>query len=75
VVFDMNWLNVSSSDLSSAVEYLSYWLNSVVINARSNCGIYSTHRYEVADAAEYIRNSGLLDATFSGSLAWPSVVE
>jgi hypothetical protein len=45
------------------------------MSARRDCGIYSKHRDEVADAAEHIRVSGLLDATFSRSLAWPSVVE
>jgi hypothetical protein len=34
-----------------------------------------THWDEVAEAAEYIRISGLVDATLLRSLAWPSVVE
>jgi GTPase SAR1 family protein len=81
IVFDMNWLSSTSSDLQGALEYLAFWMNSVAMNTRTDDKTFApiflvgTHKDQISDAAEHTRISTLLDVTFKYSAAWASVVE
>jgi GTPase SAR1 family protein len=81
IVFDMNWLTDTTAHSTVALEYLSFWLNSVAMHTKvegqGSAPIYlvGTHKDQVADVEVHSRISQLLDKTFSYSAAWPSVVE
>jgi GTPase SAR1 family protein len=81
IVFNMNWLSTKSTNSAGALEYLSFWLNSVAMNTRTEgqkmapIFLVGTHKDQVSKADEHIRISEMLEATFSYSVAWPSIIE
>jgi GTPase SAR1 family protein len=81
IVFNMNWLAGTTAHSTAALEYLSFWLNSVAMHTKvegqGSAPIYlvGTHKDQIADVEIHSRISQLLDKTFSYSAAWPSVVE
>jgi GTPase SAR1 family protein len=81
VVFNMTWFAADRSSLKTleALSYLSYWLNSVVLNTRHQGSIapillVGTHKDIVSDRADHLRISVLLSDTFCRSTAWPAIV-
>jgi GTPase SAR1 family protein len=81
IVFNMNWLASSSTNSAGALEYLSFWLNSVAMNTKTEnqktapIFLVGTHKDQISDADEHVHISELLDATFAYSAAWSSIVE
>jgi GTPase SAR1 family protein len=81
VVFDMTWFADEGSEKAvEALSYLSFWLNSVVLNTSREDGtsrvvLVGTHKDVVADATDHVRISTLLSEAFCGSPAWSSIVQ
>jgi GTPase SAR1 family protein len=81
IVFNMNWLSTNTMNSAGALEYLSFWLNSVAMNTKAGnqkiapIFLVGTHKDEISDVAEHIRISELLAAAFSYSAVWPSIIE
>jgi GTPase SAR1 family protein len=86
VVFNMNWLAIASKHLVEALENISFWLNSVAMNTRTECSeepkvrmapifLVGSHKDQVFSATEHVRISDLLKRTFAYSSAWKFIVE
>jgi GTPase SAR1 family protein len=81
IVFDMTWLTVNSVYSVGALEYLSFWLNSVAANTSTGeqkmapIFLVGTHKDQVARTEDHSDISNLLRKVFSYSTVWPFVVE
>jgi GTPase SAR1 family protein len=86
IVFNMNWLTTGSKHLVEALENISFWLNSVAMNTRTECSeepkarmapvfLVGSHKDQVFSANEHVRISDLLKTTFSYSTVWQFIVE
>jgi GTPase SAR1 family protein len=81
IVFTMNWLVTSEAHSTAALEYLSFWLDSIAVHTKSQkqelapIFLAGTHKDQVPDVEAHGRISLLLDAKFGCSAAWPAVVE
>jgi GTPase SAR1 family protein len=80
VVFNMTWFEGACPEKSAeALSYLSFWLNSVVINTTDKgktapIVLVGTHKDIIFDAEAHRRISKLLSDTFGVSKAWKAVV-
>jgi GTPase SAR1 family protein len=86
IVFDMNWLAAGCKHFVAALENISFWLNSVAINTRTDSSadqkitmapvfLVGSHKDQVSSAVEHVRMSDLLRKTFSYSAVWQFIVE
>ncbi|KAJ1430248.1 hypothetical protein B484DRAFT_395990, partial [Ochromonadaceae sp. CCMP2298] len=82
LVFNMEWLEGGDAVQQLAcLDYLRFWLNSVVIHTLNNKGetapvaFVGTRKDIVSDPKQHGRISALLYDTFSSSVAWPYVLE
>ena len=67
---------------SQCLEYLKFWMNSVVVHTLNNetgetapVALVGTRKDKVSDPASHQKISTLLYETFCNSVAWPYVLE
>ncbi len=83
LVFNMEWLSSKASKeiMDDCLSYMTFWLNSVIIHTQNEkhevapVFFVGTRKDTVSSPAEHLRISTIIYETFSGSLAWPYVVE
>ncbi|KAJ1434132.1 hypothetical protein B484DRAFT_429324 [Ochromonadaceae sp. CCMP2298] len=81
LVFNMEWLLGDAVQQRACLDYLRFWLNSVVIHTLNNKGetapvaFVGTRKDTVSDPKQHGRISALLYTAFSSSVAWPYVLE
>ena len=83
LVFNMEWLssNASMEVKEDCLSYITFWLNSIIIHTQNEKGevapifFVGTRKDLVSSPAEHLQISTKLYEVFSGSVAWPYVVE
>eukprot|EP01040_Poterioochromonas_malhamensis_P013083 gene13083-biopygen2861 len=83
LVFNMEWLssNASMRVKDDCLSYITFWLTSIIIHTQNEKGevapifIVGTKKDLVSSPVDHLQISMKLYEAFSGSLAWPYVVE